>query len=243
MNCPLLRLDAWLDEELDAAQMAEIETHLAGCADCAAAAARMREQKRRIRAEAPYYPAPAELQHSIRQALRHESAADAPWRWMAIAACLLLAASLSWNALLLRSRMPAQDVAAGVLTGHFRSLLAGHLLDVESTDQHTVKPWFAGKLDFSPEVKDLAAEGFPLIGGRVDYLSGHRVAALIFHRRQHVINLFTWPEEAPAGETRLTRGGVHLLHWTENGMTYWAVSDVAAAELDRLRELYRSSSQ
>ena len=249
MNHPVDWLEAYLDEELEAAQAAELERHLADCAECSAALARLREQKTRLRAEAPYFDAPAGLERRLRAALRRPAAQDGgratarelPWRWMAVAAALLLAVSVSWNVLQWRSRTAADRLAAEVLTGHIRSLIGDHLLDVASTDQHTVKPWFAGKLDFSPEVKDLAAEGFPLVGGRVDYLAGRRVAALIFRRRQHVLNLFTWPDAASAGvEALMTRDGYHLLHWTEGGMTYWAVSDAAAAELERLKELYRA---
>jgi anti-sigma factor RsiW len=245
MNCPVDRIEAYLDEELDAAQIAEMERHLADCADCSAALAGLREQKRRIQAEAPYYDAPPGLERSLREALREEAEHDArpalremPWRWMAIAASVLLAASVCWNVLQWRSRTPRNDIAEAVLAAHLRSLLGEHLLDVPSSDRHAVKPWFAGRLDFSPEVRDLAAEGFPLAGGRVEYLAGRRVAALIFRRRQHTINLFTWPDVSSGGETRLARDGYNLLQWTEGGMTYWAVSDVAAADLERLRELY-----
>ena len=246
MNHPLDWLGPFLDEELEAAQTAELERHLAGCAECATAVARLRELKRRIHTDAPYYPAPAELQRSVRDALRREAAPvgtplgrAAAWRWMAIAASLLLAVSVGWNVIAWRSRTASNSLAADVLTGHIRSLIGEHLLDVPSSDQHTVKPWFAGKLDFSPEVKDLAADGFPLVGGRIDYLAGRRVAALVFHRRQHVINLFTWPDpSAPGGAARFTRDGYHLLHWNDGAMAYWAVSDAGAAELARLLELY-----
>jgi anti-sigma factor RsiW len=239
MSCPADWLEAYLDEELDASQLAEADRHLAGCAECTAALARLRGQSARIRAEAPYYAAPPELERSVRQSLREEAGGRTPWRWMAVAASLLLAASVCWNFVQWRSRTATGGLAAEVLTSHLRSLLGDHLLDVPSSDRHTVKPWFTGKLDFSPDVKDLAAEGFPLAGGRVEYLAGRRVAALIFHRGQHVINLFTWPDATSAGESRISRDGVHLLHWTEAGMTYWAASDVAEPELERFRNLYR----
>jgi len=124
------------------------------------------------------------------------------------------------------------------LDDHIRSLISGHLADVPSSDRHTVKPWFAGKLDFSPEVKDLGAEGFPLAGGRVEYIAGRRVAALVYQRRQHVIDLFTWPETSREGPLKISRNGYNALHWTARGMTYWAVSDVSAGDLEKLRELY-----
>ncbi len=199
MSCPAEWLEAYMDEELDPGQLAEADRHLAGCAECTAALARLREQSARIRAEAPYYAAPVGLERSIRQSLREEAAGRTPWRWMAIAASVLLAVSACWNVLQWRSRSAPADLAAEVLTSHLRSLLGDHLLDVPSTDRHTVKPWFTGKLDFSPDVRDFAADGFPLAGGRIEYLAGRRVAALIFHRGQHVINLFIWPAATSAG--------------------------------------------
>lgn len=238
MNCSRELIEAWLDEELDAGAAAAVARHIEECSDCAQASAKLREQKVRIRAEAPYYRAPADLRNSIRGALRR---AEAPageryWRPIAIAACVLLAISLLWN--VVRARSVAPQLAASVLDDHIRSLISGHPVDVPSSDRHTVKPWFAGKLDFSPEVKDLGGDGFPLSGGRVDYIAGRRVAALVYQRRQHVIDLFTWPESARDGGFRISRGGYNALHWTAKGMTYWAVSDVSMDELEKLRELY-----
>ena len=134
------------------------------------------------------------------------------------------------------------DLAGQVLDSHIRSLMASHLADVVSTDQHTVKPWFNGKLDFSPPVIDFAAQGFPLIGGRLDYLDGRSAAALVYRRRKHIINLFVWPEQGRVGTESMTRRGYHLIHWTKDGMTYWAVSDVSGSDLSQFARLSQEAA-
>ncbi len=247
MTCSLDLIEAYLDEELDAAQHAAMEQHVTSCPSCSEAYARLRKQKAGIKAAAPYYNAPAELRRSIRNDLRRVAAHSAkpagvevPWRWLAIAASLLLVVSVSLNVVQLRPRAVESDLAESVLSDHLRSLLASHLVDVASSDQHTVKPWFAGKLDFSPDVNDFEAQGFPLAGGRIEYLAGRRVAALVYHRRQHVINLFVWPEaSAASAQASISHNGYNLLHWTSGAMTYWAVSDASAAELQRFRSLFK----
>jgi len=237
MNCSTDLLQAYLDDELDTGQRLAVEEHIGGCKHCSELWAGMREQKADIRAAAPYHSAPADLRHSVRQALqgvRHQPSRIAPWRALAVAAGALLVVSIGWNVIQLGAHNAA--LADSVVASHKRSLIASHLVDVPSSDQHTVKPWFSGQLDFSPVVKDLGAEGFVLAGGRVDYLDGRRVAALVYRRRLHVINLFTWP--ADRGEGRISRDGYNVVHWTSGGMTYWAVSDVSAPELERLKQLY-----
>jgi anti-sigma factor RsiW len=121
-----------------------------------------------------------------------------------------------------------------------RSLQATHITDVPSSDRHTVKPWFAGKLDYSPPVKDLAADGFPLVGGRLDYLDGRPVAALVYHRGGHTINLFVWPSPGETAERLSTARGFHTVRWTRGGMTYWAVSDLNENDLSRFVSLLNS---
>jgi len=248
MTCSRDSIHAYLDEELDAAQRTELERHIDKCPRCAAEFARLREQKAALKAQAPYYDAPPALAQSICAALRQSAATETvaprvfPWRGLAIAASLLLAVSAIFYAVQLGRRAPEGSLTDSIVAGHIQSLLGTHLLDVPSSDRHTVKPWFGGKLDFSPDVQDFPAEGFALEGGRVDYLAGRRVAALVYRRRLHVINLFTWPagtDRSPA--LRAARDGYHVLHWTQGSMTYWAVSDVAAADLDRLRDLYQGN--
>jgi anti-sigma factor RsiW len=136
-----------------------------------------------------------------------------------------------------------EAIAQEVVSSHIRSLMADHLTDVASSDQHTVKPWFSGKLDFAPAVKDLASEGFPLIGGRLDYLEGHPVAALLYKRRQHTINLLEWPSSGPDSKVQaFTIRGFNLLHWVSSHMSYWAVSDLNMREMDEFVAYQRRPS-
>ena len=246
MTCSRALIEGYLDGELDLALHAEVERHLAECHACSGIYSELGRQRQAIRSMAPYYPAPQRLKESIRAALENAPADPivrglAPaWRWAAIAASVLLAASLAWNLALLRSRKTDQDaVLQNLMASHVRSLIGTHLLDVASTDQHTVKPWFNGKIDFAPQVQDFGARGFPLMGGRIEYAANRRVAALVYRRRQHVINLFTWPSASSEKWKRpLSQDGFNVIHWSDGTMTYWAISDLDAAELREFMELY-----
>lgn len=162
------------------------------------------------------------------------------WR---VAAGLLFAAIVGWGAASLRPTggiaPETTAVTDQLVDAHVRSLLPNHLLDVVSTDRHTVKPWFAGKTDIAPPVVDLSDKGFPLLGGRLDYVDGHSAAVLVYGRRLHTINVFVWrtttrePRDG-ASEVR----GHSLLHWTKGGLSYWAVSDAALPELEAFRAAY-----
>ena len=201
--------------------------HLRSCPSCA------------VSTQARYYEATPALEQKIRAGLRREGRPAMPWRGLAIAASVLLAVSAVWNAAQYRSRGDAREERAGdVLSAHLRALNGTHLLDVPSSDQHTVKPWFAGKLDFSPPVKDVA--DFPLLGGRLEYMAGHPAAALVYGRRAHVINVFVWPSKG-AGESDETWSGYHLRSWFAGGMAFWAVSDLGDAELAQFVTLYRQN--
>jgi anti-sigma factor RsiW len=161
---------------------------------------------------------------------------------LAVAASLAFLALAGWNLLRLAGQPPEQDlVARDVLAGHIRSLMVAHLTDVESDDRHTVKPWFRGKLDFAPTVPDLTRQGFRLLGGRLDYVSDRPVAAVVYRRRQHVINLFLWPAgDKPQAAPRVAAGqGYHLVHWIGGGMNCWAASDLNPEELSKFVDLVR----
>lgn len=158
-----------------------------------------------------------------------------------IAAGIVLAAALGWGAGALRpiARANASDVASELVDAHVRSLQPGHLLDVVSTDRHTVKPWFAGKTDLTPRVVDLTSDGFPLLGGRLDYVAGHSTATLAYGRRLHTINLFVWRADPGDNDGRaVVVKGYSLLHWTDAGLSYWAVTDAAPSELEAFRAAY-----
>jgi anti-sigma factor RsiW len=187
----------------------------------------------------PYYAAPPGLKEEIRAALRRPARRRlrAQTLWTAGLAAMLLLALGTWSLGVERRATDAE--LDRVLDGHLRSLVPGHLFDVASTDQHTVKPWFAGKLDFSPPVVDPAAAGYPLLGGRVDVIDGQQIAALVYSRRSHIINLFVRPAEdgSAAPPREAVRRGYNILRWSAAGMRCWAVSDLNVGELREFQRL------
>ena len=232
-------LDAYVDRELDAELAAAVRDHLSGCAACHRRVAQRDALGRMVRG-APYYPAPDRL----RQRVLDRTARSRSWRRVLTwAAAAMVVVSVGGGLTLLRSSQASRgDIADLVVDGHVRSLMANHLFDVESTDQHTVKPWFLGRLDFAPPVVDLAQRGFPLVGGRLDYLGGEPVAALVYQRQKHTINLFVCPERdsrSPAPVVRTVRG-FHVHHWTRGGMAFWAVSDLNDIELTQFVDALRA---
>ncbi len=234
-------IHAYLDRELDLSGSLEIERHMKECPACTRNYAGHKSMRSAIARTSLYHHAPDDLHRRIRTVLHREAGSDS-WRpkrrgW------ILLWAPLGAVALALLAIIPIAThlsqqsrLSDEIVSAHVRSLMPGHLTDVASSDQHTVKPWFNGRLDFSPPVKDLAAQGFPLAGGRLDYVAGRPVAALVYERRRHLINVFIWPE-GPKGE-KGSRGGYNMVWWNRDSMTFCAVSDINPAELDEfVREL------
>jgi mycothiol system anti-sigma-R factor len=239
-------LHGYLDGELDATRAAEFERHLEGCRECANTLGAEESLRSSLQRSGLYEHAPISLRKKIRAGL---DAATAPaiasripvWRWFAVAAAILIVSSVSWFAWN-RTQNSASSppfTAAELIDAHVRSLQPGHLTDVASTDQHTVKPWFDGKLAFVPPVKDFADEGFPLVGGRLDVLGGQNVAALVYSRRKHIINVFVLPTKEPDTPIHQPglRQGYQWRHWRRQGMEYCAVSDVSDSDLYELAQL------
>jgi anti-sigma factor RsiW len=243
-----LQIDALLDGELAPGDAREVEAHLKECRDCAELRRTRAALASAIREHVPTWKAPAELRAQVQAALDRVArdsgvprSTRAPrWTWLALAASVALAALGGWQVASNRARGDA--LGDQVLASHVRSLMPGHLTDVVSSDQHTVKPWFNGKLDFSPPVYDFAGRGFPLMGGRLDYVGGRTVAALVYGRRKHLISVYQWPAGGPSPRiSSSTRQGYHLLHWIGPDYAYWVVSDLGSAELHQFAQLLQQA--
>jgi len=233
-------LGPYRDGELDLATCLKLEEHLAGCPSCREKLTGEQELVDLIQLETPRFKPSPFLETRIRAALREEKSSSAsasiPW-WKrlslgsAYSGLAGVAALLVILAVGLFSTQGIPELAQDAVANHVRSLQVNHLMDVVSTDQHTVKPWFAGKLDYSPQVVDLAPSGYPLIGGRLDVLDHRNVAAIIYQRRKHYINLFIWPSNAGSLHGIYNQNGYHAVCWTKSGMNYVAVSELGEQEL------------
>ena len=244
------QVDALIDGALDAEAAAAAERHLAACPECRDVFESRRQLVARVRSAGERPAAPEALRRRIRQAVVAQSSLPAPARqrrwpaarlpWWAAGAWAASAAALAASIGLLLLPMRQTPLTEELVGAHVRSMMAAHLIDVESSDRHTVKPWFNGRVDLSPPVPDLADQGFPLVGGRLDYIAERTAAAVVYRRRQHVINLFSWPAPgaSPSAVRRSQRNGYEVLTWRRAGIAYAAVSDLNPEELEEFRRLW-----
>jgi len=249
MNCADLRLllHAYSDGELDLVRSLDVEQHLQTCATCAAQNRSLLSLRTALRSAPLAHATPPSLRQKVRSLNRAPAESPPPetprpsraprlWQWLAFGATAAAVLMLTLRPV---GPSPGDSLADELVSGHVRSLMVGHLTDVQSSDQHTVKPWFNGKLDFAPTVRDFAAQGFPLVGGRLDYLNGRAVSALVYRRNQHFINVFVWPADRtgvgqPIAENRR---GYNLVSRDVEGFHYWLVSDLNPTELSQLADL------
>ena len=237
-------LHALIDGELDAGHARAVEDHIAGCPRCAAQLRAYREMSKAVAGADLRYAAPPELRRRIEASLPQARVPNrrAVLRGFAFGSAVSAIAATGLVAIILRSDDEAR-IESEVVSAHLRSLQAGHLTDVLSTDQHTVKPWFNGKLDVAPPVIDLTAQGFTLIGGRLDYVDTRPIGAIVYRRRAHVINLFV--AQTASAEPRSARidsiQGFNIRRWSVRGLNYWAVSDLAADELAEFGDKFEAA--
>ncbi|WP_236720841.1 anti-sigma factor family protein [Paraburkholderia phytofirmans] len=240
-------LPGYLDQELSLSEALEFERHLAGCEQCQQVYAQHRQVSAQLRQADLRVEAPAELVKRIKAALPGRPSLWQRlvelfgWRrgggslgWAPVGAMVMSVVALTWSAGLYLS-VPSSEtrLSQELVDNHIRSLQFNHLSDVISTDRHTVKPWFDGKLDFAPPVVDLAQQGYPLVGGRLDYLNGRPVAVMVYRYKLHPINLYVWPgDDAGATPHIYQQQGYHLAHWSAAGMNYWAITDAGGMELN-----------
>ncbi|MEZ0167435.1 anti-sigma factor [Microvirga sp. TS319] len=244
-------LHGHLDGELDAANAFRVEDHLRTCPVCASEYQHLQELRAILGQEPMRYRAPDALRARVLKALEPapistSAPASARWwqrLWQKQRLGIPVAAFAAGLAVALVVPRSSPDLAQELVAEHVRSLMANHITDVTTSDQHTVKPWFDGRIDFAPPVVDLANEGFALTGGRLDYIAGRAVAALVYKRREHIINLFIWPAEKSEGgiaqPQASVNNGYNMLHWSGSGMTFWAVSDLNAAELQEFMRRFQ----
>ena len=243
------RLSAHIDGELDAGEARDVAAHLATCEACAAEYSLLLNTVESMHRNLPPLRAPNALRERVIADIHRPAAQPrertlrAPRTYRTWAAAAAVVAMIGTAYAIGARTSSASSPADAVLTAHVRSLQQGHLTDVVSTDQHTVKPWFTGKLDFSPAVPRLESEGFPLVGGRLDYIANRPVAALVYQRRAHIINVLTYPSESAAAVAPHleTRRGFQIANWTAGGMAYWVVSDLNADELRTFCTLMREA--
>jgi anti-sigma factor (TIGR02949 family) len=241
MECAQARtlLQAYVDDELDAATAAQVSSHLLSCANCSAAMEELQALRMVIAQNGSRYRAPTQLRQRIRASLDYQkpkrrALSSWPWAWINFGVATAASAAFALTlGLYLAQPSSADRLNDEIVATHFRSLMSGRLADVASSDQHTVRPWFGGKLDFSPPVHDLGPAGFALVGGRVDYVAGRPVAALAYRHHKHLLNLYVWPApgERGSGVRATSRQGFQLMSWTQQHMHFVAISDMSAQDL------------
>lgn len=244
-------LHGYFDGELDLLSSLAFEEHMKTCPDCAQSVRNQQNLRDTLHSTGLYERAPSTLEARIRASIPGAPSsvegmrpAQKRWpeQWLGVAAAIALVA-IAGIALFSVARTEKTNdlIAQEVVESHVRSLEVGHLTDVPSSDQHTVKPWFNGKIDFAPPVTDFASRGFPLVGGRLDYLDHHNVASLIYQRRAHFINVFIWPDETKTNQSPRseTIDGYHLIHWQQDGLKFWMISDVSQDDENQLVALIR----
>jgi anti-sigma factor RsiW len=251
MRCAeALRVQAYFDGELDAADALRVEEHLASCPECASAIEELDRNRSELR-NAAYYRAPAALRTAVTAAIAEASGPPASRRvliprtrafWSGAGAGAFASALAAALALFLMVPSPSSEVETELTGAHVRSLMAGHLIDVESSDQHTVKPWFAGHADVSPPTPDFPKEDYRLIGGRADYIDGRRAAVVVYRHGKHIINVFSWTQHGGAVPSDVTRNGYHMAFWRSSNLVFCAVSDTQLSELDRFVSLMKVSA-
>jgi anti-sigma factor RsiW len=234
-------LEAYLDGELGFERTLEVEVHLASCHGCSSEVQSWKDIRGAMQGTDLYRRAPAHLESKLRKLLPVGRSARIAWFqgsiWAAGGAALATAVLLI-SFIITHPPGPSPD--QNIVASHIRSLMADHLMDVVSTDQHTVKPWFDGRLDFAPPVQDFGADGYPLAGGRLDYLENRKVAVLIYHRALHIVNVYVWPaqDSGTSATSTQTIHGYNVVSWKKNGFEFRAVSDLNTAELRDLARLF-----
>ncbi len=236
-------IEAYLDGELDLVRNLEIENHLKSCPTCLAIYQNQQSLKVAFNSGLLYFNTPPNLGRRVQKSL-HKVNQRRPGRvilGVAAAIAAVVVVSIGFFAFF-QNGSNDDALSKEIVASHVRSLMVNHLTDVTSSDQHTVKPWFNNKLDFSPPVEDLADKGFPLLGGRLDYLNNQMVAALIYQKRQHLINMFLWPTQggSKVALKSSTIQGFYIYHWSKAGMNYWVISDVSPKDLEEFIQLIQS---
>ena len=235
-------LHGLLDGELDAANATALEAHMKTCAGCAAEFRALQDLRVRIATPEIAYRAPAALRQRLEAMAADAGAKAAPRRLRAAAPWALSGgfASLAATLAVMLSLPNTAVLENQLIASHVRSTMEQHLVDVETSDRHTVKPWFNGRVDFAPPVVDLKDEGFPLVGGRMDYVDSKTVAAIVYRRNKHVVNLFVWKAKPGLSEAwaAKSRDGYSVEHWTQDGLEFWAVSDIESRDLKTFHQAF-----